>query len=189
MESPNELAPGIGENSTMNRFGKRSTRLAMLMALVISCVGCDQVTKRIASENLVYAEPMSFLGDTIRIQYIENPGGFLGLGRALPDRVRFWLFTVLNAGFLIAVGYVLVSKWNMDGTYFAACALILAGGIGNQIDRFMKDGLVIDFLNVGIGRLRTGVFNVADVALTSGFFILIVLMMREGKPSEPAVEA
>jgi signal peptidase II len=55
-----------------------------------------------------------------------------------------------------------------------AVVLLLAGGIGNLIDRLFHGGLVIDFLNVGIGPLRTGIFNVADVAIMAGFGILIL---------------
>ena len=51
----------------------------------------------------------------------------------------------------------------------ARLALLLAGALGNLIDRIRWDGLVIDFLNLGIGPLRTGVFNVADMAVTNPF--------------------
>ena len=53
-----------------------------------------------------------------------------------------------------------------------ALALILAGGIGNLIDRISNNGLVTDFINVGIGPLRTGVFNVADMAVLFGVLAL-----------------
>ncbi len=55
-----------------------------------------------------------------------------------------------------------------------AVVLLLAGGIGNLIDRLFHGGLVIDFLNVGIGPVRTGIFNVADMAIMAGFGILIL---------------
>jgi len=51
---------------------------------------------------------------------------------------------------------------------------LLAGGIGNLIDRLFHNGLVIDFLNVGIGPIRTGIFNVADMAIMAGFGILLL---------------
>ena len=66
-----------------------------------------------------------------------------------------------------------------------AVAFILAGGIGNQIDRISNHGLVTDFINLGIGPLRTGVFNVADMAVTFGG-IAIALMMLRNQPPEPA---
>jgi len=62
-----------------------------------------------------------------------------------------------------------------------AVSLFFAGGIGNLIDRISHDGLVIDFINIGIGPVRTGIFNVADVAVMIGFFILFLAVLRQQK--------
>ena len=51
--------------------------------------------------------------------------------------------------------------------------LFLAGGLSNLVDRIAL-GSVIDFLNVGIGPIRTGIFNVADVAIMLGIALLAV---------------
>ena len=59
-----------------------------------------------------------------------------------------------------------------------ALALMLGGGVGNLIDRLVNDGRVIDFMHVGVGVLRTGVFNVADMALMAG----LGLMALSGLP-------
>jgi signal peptidase II len=56
---------------------------------------------------------------------------------------------------------------------FVALVLVLAGGVGNQLDRVLQAGLVTDFINLGVGPLRTGIFNVADVAITCGAIGLI----------------
>ena len=60
----------------------------------------------------------------------------------------------------------------------AILVLILAGGIGNLIDRVSHQGLVTDFINLGIGPIRTGVFNVADIAVTTGGLVAIALSFR-----------
>ena len=52
--------------------------------------------------------------------------------------------------------------------------MIIGGGAGNLIDRIQYDGVVIDFLNVGVGPVRTGVFNVADVAVIAGVLLYVV---------------
>ena len=67
-----------------------------------------------------------------------------------------------------------------------AIVLLLAGGIGNLIDRTFHGGLVIDFLNVGIGPLRTGIFNVADMAIMAGFGLLILYSVgfRDGQSGD-----
>ena len=129
--------------------------------------------------------PTPYLGDTLRIQYAENPGAFLGAGGGLPAQQRFWLLVVVNAVVLIAIPAVLVARSDFGLRQMIAVSLLLAGGIGNLIDRVFHDGLVIDFLNVGIGPLRTGIFNVADMAIMAGFALL--LLQRNSKP-EPMTE-
>jgi signal peptidase II len=73
----------------------------------------------------------------------------------------------------------------LDRWTFTALALIFAGGIGNLIDRARLSGHVIDFLNLGIGDsrwTRTGIFNVADIAITAGFVMLVPMLFRKDEP-------
>ena len=157
----------------------RLTRLGLLLALFVSCVGCDQVTKSIAARALAALPRQSFLGDTVRLEYALNPGAFLGMGGDLSSGARFWGLTVINGALLAVLAYVLITRWDMAPGNFAAWALILAGGVGNLIDRVSQHGLVTDFLNVGIGPIRTGIFNVADVSVTAGFALFLVVWWRE----------
>jgi signal peptidase II len=159
------------------------TRWSLLAVILLSAVGCDQTTKAIATRSLADAEPMSFLGDTLRIQYALNPGAFLSLGSQLPPAARFWLLT--GAGLVMVAGGigVLVVRWNLPRAQFLAIASITAGGIGNLIDRVTQDGHVTDFLNVGIGSLRTGIFNVADMVLMAGTAVLC-WSLSTGQPFE-----
>jgi len=147
----------------------------MIPAVVLfSCIGCDQWTKSLATEHLRQAPAMSFLGDTLRIQYAENPGAFLGAGSQLSPSTRFVILVVVNALFLGLIAGLVILKRPAGRWQHLAVVLLLAGGIGNLIDRLFHNGLVIDFLNVGIGPLRTGIFNVADMAIMTGFGILIL---------------
>jgi signal peptidase II len=67
---------------------------------------------------------------------------------------------------------------------FIAGAGILAGGIGNMIDRVTNAGKVTDFMNLGLGPVRTGIFNVADMAITGGAMLLAWYWMREEQTAE-----
>jgi signal peptidase II len=159
----------------------RATRAVLLIGVLLSCVGCDQVTKQIAVRQLKYAEPTSYLGDVLRIQYAENPGGFLSLAGNLSPTARRWILTIPSAVFLVVLVVVLLARWNMPADRFVACGLILAGGVGNLIDRVTQGGIVIDFLNMGIGPLRTGIFNVADVVLMAGAALLLIGQWRRDR--------
>ncbi|WP_196158755.1 signal peptidase II [Reinekea sp. G2M2-21] len=145
-----------------------------IMAPIIS-VGIlfDQLTKIWAVNALQGGPRYSFLGDTIRIAYAENIGAFLGLGNSLPPHLRMLIFTGLVGLFLLGLFiYLLVAK-QMDKLSLAALSLIFSGGFSNFIDRAMNDGAVVDFMNMGIGGLRTGIFNVADVYIMIGAGLII----------------
>ena len=164
-------------------------RARLLLGLLIlgAGVGADQAAKRLAVERLRGTPPISMLADTVRLQYAENTGAFLGLGKALSARQRFWAFTVATAALLAGLGIFLVLHWDTNRLSFVALALVLAGGVGNLLDRLLHDGRVIDFLNLGIGPLRTGIFNVADVGITVGVVLLWIgsLRSRRGSQAEP----
>jgi len=162
----------------------RAARWSAIVLILISCIGCDQLTKGIALEQLKGQPPQSFLGDLFRLEYAENPGGFLGLGGTMPAGARWVLLTLVNGMLSVGIGVALVLHWNMSPLKLLACALLLSGAAGNVIDRVRFDGLVVDFLNMGIGPLRTGIFNVADVAISTGAVLLILLASRTPAPAE-----
>ena len=69
-------------------------RLGTLLIVLVTGVGCDQATKRIATRVLAPFGPQSFLADTVRLVYTQNPGAFLGMGRNLAPEQRFWALTI-----------------------------------------------------------------------------------------------
>jgi signal peptidase II len=150
-------------------------RLGLLM-LVATTVGCDRVTKHFAAATLADAPRRSFLADTIRLEYIENSGAFLGLGAGWPAEVRTGLFTVGTALLLIAmIATAIRGRWS--GAALVGLLLFVSGGASNLIDRIVR-GSVIDFMNVGAGSVRTGIFNVADFAIMLGLAIVVVAGFR-----------
>lgn len=166
----------------------RLKRIALIVAAIAAVVALDQLTKLWAIDTLKdEAAARVYLGNTVRVQYAENPGAFLSLMADSEPRKRFLVLTVLNTAVLGFVAVYLFAKPRLDRISTAAFTCILAGGIGNLIDRVRLDGIVVDFLNLGIGSLRTGIFNVADVAIMVGFFLLLYLFVKPPKPvgSEP----
>jgi signal peptidase II len=149
-------------------------RLTLLLVTMVACVGCDQVTKVAARTYLTGGTTITFFHDTVRLQHAENPGVFMSMGESWPAGVREMLFafggTLLVASALV---WALRSR-RMNAVQTVGAAFICSGGIGNLIDRFSRHGYVTDFLNVGIGPLRTGIFNVADFALLLGVAIIVL---------------
>lgn len=155
----------------------RTARLLLALLLVASCIGCDQVTKHLATRTLRDEPPRSYLGNTLRLEYALNSGGFLSLGAQLPPKVRFGLFIAFNSAFLLVLVVVLLRQQLSTGLQ-VALLFIIAGGASNLFDRVTNAGLVTDFINLGIGPLRTGIFNVADIALTFGVIAALLLQSR-----------
>lgn len=154
-------------------------RFFLIFVVLVSCVGCDQTTKSVAKSFLSETEVLSFFGDTVRLQLAHNQDAFLGMGASLPAAWREVIFSFgVGAILLTLLGYVLLSK-SVSRSAIIAFALLFAGGVGNLIDRLMFSGYVVDFINIGIGSLRTGVFNVADIAVTAGVLILFAGRQRE----------
>ena len=159
-------------------------RLKLLLFCVSSIVliGCDQVTKHIAKEHLMFHAPITYLHNTVILEYAENTGAALSLGENLSKTMSFWVFSVVPLLCLIALFIYVVRK--IDGfsrLKMYSFALILAGGLGNIIDRIWHDRHVTDFMNVGIGSLRTGIFNVADMCVTAGVIGLVIISFTEKK--------
>lgn len=142
-------------------------------------IAVDQLTKVIAKVILSTSGMLNFLGGTFRLQYTENPGVFLSLGANLAEEQRFWIFSVLIPIFLILVSTLLFVK-STSNLFKIGLNMIVAGGIGNLIDRFYR-GRVIDFMNIGIGNVRTGIFNVADIAIMIGVIIIAYETVKSQK--------
>ena len=99
----------------------------------------------------------------------------------MPETIRFIIFT-LSVPVILLIFVIYVFKSNeFEGGSFAAISAVIAGGFSNVLDRLYNDGGVIDFLNVGIGGLRTGVFNIADMAVLFGVMALFYLQFRKDK--------
>jgi len=164
----------------MNKLSKP----VIILLITLSCVGCDQATKAIAKQYLAPGSLLSFAGDTFRSQYAENTGAFLSLGASLPEPWRQLVFTLFVGVFLLTLlSYLLFSR-SLVKVAVVCLSFVFAGGISNLIDRIAYDGRVVDFLNVGIGPLRTGIFNVADMAITFGAVVLAVYSYRQNEPAE-----
>lgn len=152
---------------------KTNMRIAVILLTVFGCVGCDQVTKSIARNLLPPQQVISLFNDTVRLEHAENSGAFLSLGDTLSSTARRVLFTLGGAVVVIGTAVWAFRSRRMSAAQIVGAALICGGGLGNVIDR-VSQGHVTDFLNVGFGTLRTGIFNVADMALMLGLALLLV---------------
>lgn len=159
------------------------TRTLITFVVTLLVVGSDQTTKLLAQESLPKDQMNSYFYDLLRVGYTENIGAFLGLGNSLSEQTRFWLFVVSVGALLFYLLCYLLINPKQRVYPLVAYSLLFSGGISNFYDRITNDGAVVDFLNIGMGSIRTGIFNVADVAIVLAIFILI--FSRERKARNP----
>jgi signal peptidase II len=167
-------------------IAKIAVRL-VLFAAIGATIGCDRVTKHVAATMLAGTPGRSFLADMVRLEYVENTGGFLSLGATLPPPVRMGVFTFGTGVMLIVLTAAAIrcrwSRWPLLGL-----SLFVAGGASNWMDRVAR-GRVVDFINIGIGPVRTGIFNVADVAIMLGVGVVMLAELRRDKDAQTSTEA
>ncbi len=160
------------------------TRLIVVTTLLLGCVGCDQVTKVAARAHLSEGPAISYLHDTFRLTYAENIGAFLSVGASLSKPARAAVFQ--GAVGLVVLGLIGSALFwrGLSGVQIVALTLLGASGLGNLIDRLLYDGRVTDFLNMGIGPVRTGIFNVADILGVVGVIVLLAFRSTAAPPNK-----
>lgn len=142
-----------------------------MLVLIGTTVGCDRVSKHFAVSTLAGAHGWSFLADTVRLQYAENAGAFLSFGDSWSPAARTGVFTI-GTGLVLCGMLAAAIRFRLSGPALVGLALFFAGGASNLVDRLVW-GSVVDFMNVGVGPLRTGIFNVADMAILLGVGIFV----------------
>ncbi len=161
---------------------KTWVKILLFCVVCTTLIGCDRVTKQFAKDHLMNNSPKSYFHNTFVLEYAENTGAALSFGDNLPQATSFWLLAILPLMVMVAL-FIYVIKQINNFTWFKlfGLTLILAGGLGNIIDRIIYDRHVTDFMNLGIGDFRTGIFNVADVCITSGVIALFIAYNSKNK--------
>lgn len=128
-------------------------------------IAIDQVLKAAVLAWLVPVGQYTVIPGFFSLLYVENRGAAFGILQN-----RQWLFAILTAAVCVVVILSLFRYRRHDGFSWAACALILGGGIGNIIDRVAR-GFVVDYLSF---RIFPPIFNFADICVVAGAVCLIV---------------
>lgn len=148
-------------------------RNLFISLIIIINLAVDQISKIWVRANFSVRETKELIGDKFIMQYVENEGAFLGMGSDMNPTLHFIFLKLLPLLVLGYVVYYIVKGKEMDRLSTIAFSCIVGGGLSNVIDRFLF-GSVTDFFYINLGGVfKTGIFNVADVAVTTGMFILI----------------
>jgi len=137
----------------------------------------DLITKHLALQNLwPPGVPHEILGEYLRFTLAFNRGAAMGM--SLGDFSRP-AFTVIGLVLLGGLGWLYHKTRNDQRLQAAIIAFIMAGAIGNLVDRLRHERGVTDFIDAGIGTMRFWTFNVADMGITCGAIALALLLGRD----------
>ena len=174
-----EIVAGT-EDPVSRPWGAKAAILTGVLAIVLSV---DLATKLMIQRNFHLYQQVDIIGDYLRLTYIHNPGAAFGIHVGDYSRYIFLGLSVIALGALAAMYWVTPVR---DKVRLFSISLICAGAIGNLLDRIRDHRGVVDFLDVGLGDLRWPVFNVADIAVTTGAILLALSLWREEQTADNA---
>lgn len=162
-------------------------KISIILLIILSNIGCDQVTKSIAVDKLQDQPSTYYLNDMFVLTFVENDGAFLSFGSDMNSTLQFLLLKALPVVMLLVLTFYTLFSKSLDKYQVLALSFILGGGISNIYDRLLY-GKVVDFMNLGIGELRTGIFNFADVSIMIGIGLFLFSNFLVKKKPELANE-
>jgi signal peptidase II len=149
----------------------------LFWSVLVVVVVADVITKALAVWALVPQRmPHLILGESVRLTLVYNPGAAFGLHLGSYSR---WIFMALTIVALYILGRLYRVTRDGDLSRTLAIALVCGGALGNLIDRIRSSAGVVDFIDVGIGDMRWPTFNVADMAVSVGAFLLAWVLWGE----------
>jgi signal peptidase II len=147
-------------------FANEKNMTIAIISIII--IAIDQITKYIVTRNMELSESIPLIKNIIHITYVQNAGA--GFGILQHQQLIFITLSVMII-FLVAYYYKKIPDSGLNNTILG---LIIAGTIGNLIDRIMF-GYVIDFIDFQIWP----VFNIADSCLTIAAILLAYYFIKK----------
>jgi signal peptidase II len=161
---------------------KRYIKIILILLIIIVNIGCDQVSKKIVRQTITPNENIHLFSNHITLTNVENTGAFLSIGNSLPMTMKNILLSLLPfMAVTLGLLYVL-TKQNLPNPMLAGFCFVIGGGIGNIFDRSVY-GSVTDFLHIDFGIFQTGIFNMADLSIMVGVFIIFLQSFLKRKTS------
>jgi len=143
-----------------------------LLPFSVFIVLLDQWTKIYIKSNFELYEMRPVIDGFFSITYVLNPGAAFGMLAKLDESYRQIFFVVVTAIAIAAVAYLMYKEKEMK-IRLVSYTLILAGAVGNFIDRVYM-GKVVDFLHFYIKQYQWPAFNVADISISVGIGLLFL---------------
>jgi signal peptidase II len=161
---------------------KNIIRIVLILLIITVNIGCDQFSKKIVKRSVLPYETIHVLNDHLTVTRVENAGAFLSAGDSMSKNAK-QIFLTLIPMIAMALGIVYLFLKPVSNIMLVGLCFVIGGGVGNLFDRILY-GSVTDFLYVKFGFFQTGIFNMADVSIMTGMFIILLqfFLKRGNKP-------
>lgn len=142
-----------------------------MFVIILVIIALDQLTKYLAEKYLKSRKSISIIPGVFSLTYVENKGAAFGIlqNHRLILRISSFVFIIL-------IIICLFIKPTLSFLAKIALCILLAGAIGNFLDRIFR-GYVIDFLHIKVKKSL--VFNIADIAIACGTLLLTIVILLE----------
>ncbi|MBF8150227.1 signal peptidase II [Winogradskyella sp. F6397] len=151
-------------------------RTLFITLLITFNIAIDQISKVIVRSTMIKGGKgqINVIQDYFQLIWVENKGAFLGMGSDMNPTLRLIFLLILPTIVLAYVMYYIIKTKELDRLSLIAFCCIVGGGIANVFDRIVF-GQVTDFFYINLGGVfRTGIFNVADMSVTTGMILLLL---------------
>ena len=146
--------------------------MTIIIILSIIFLIIDQITKILVVNSLVPGENIEIIKNIFSIIYTNNTGAAFSI--LLGKRIFLIVVAVLIIGVLL---YYIKRNKIEKKIDIIALSFVIGGSLGNLIDRIVR-GFVIDFISIKIGNYNFPIFNVADILIVIGVFLLLLSSRR-----------
>tara|TARA_B000000557_G_scaffold244915_1_gene226863 strand:+ start:35 stop:520 length:486 start_codon:yes stop_codon:yes gene_type:complete len=158
----------------------KNNRYYKISSLIILSIFFDQLSKFWIRNNIESYNEIELIGSFFTLIRVENSGAFLGMGSELSYIPKLILLIIFPIVVLVAVSIYTYMDKKLDNLSLVGFSLIIGGGVANIFDRIVY-GSVTDFLYINLGGfLKTGIFNIADLSVTTGMILIIIASFKKG---------
>ncbi|CAN5767295.1 signal peptidase II [soil metagenome] len=151
-------------------------KVVVFALIVLGVLVLDISTKLLVQQHFHLYQQMDVIGEYVRLTFIYNPGAAFGIHLGEYSRQIFLVLSLVALAALVGMYWYTPAT---DRTRLISISLICGGAIGNLIDRVRSASGVVDFIDVGVGAVRWPVFNIADMAVTTGAIVLAISLWNE----------
>ena len=159
---------------------------SIYLVFIAGLLAVDQITKTAISRSINLYGVRTVIPDFFDLVHVRNKGAIFGFFSNADSSFMFVLLTLFSLAALGLVVYYFIKTPVSEKLMNVSLSLILAGALGNQVDRIMR-GYVIDFLDFSFWGWHWPSFNVADSCISTGAVLLIfIFFFKRGPKCTPS---